>query len=307
MMKADQDRTIVFGVVLIVATALTISVQDLIFKLLSSDLTLWQIFALRGLIAIPVLMVIGVLLGRGPNVSRRAFRPWPLLRAFCLTMTFLAFYAAIPFLSLSTVGAANYVAPVFVALLSAYVIGERVGRLGWIGVFLGFAGVVALLQPGTDAFSAFALLPIVGAAFYAGGHIITRTRCQDVPVASLALSVNVVMCLAGLSLSLALFAGWAPDDMARSFPYIFGVWSPLTASDWMVLALLAGFTVCIAMMLAAAYQSAPPTTIATFEYSYLVFVALWDIAFFGQTPTLLSVIGMAMIVGAGLLVMRRAD
>ena len=133
----------------------------------SSEMTLWQIFALRGLIALPVLALIGWVRTRSSLVIYEAIKVWPLLRGLCLTITFLAFYAALPFLSLSTVGAANYNAPIFVALLSAYVIGEAVGRAGWIGVFLGFAGVVVLLRPGSDAFSPFAALPVIGAFFYA--------------------------------------------------------------------------------------------------------------------------------------------
>ena len=81
-----------------------------------------------------------------------------MLRAIFITMTFLAFYSAIPFLSLSTLGAANYIAPVFVTLLSAYVIREAVGPTGWLGVLVGFTGVIVLLQPGSDAFSPWACL-----------------------------------------------------------------------------------------------------------------------------------------------------
>ena len=306
MTNSGAGQRVSFGIFLIIATALTISLQDLVFKLFSGALTLWQIFTVRGLMAISVLLLMGLARGRARQFVRVAVQPWPLLRSLCLTATFLAFYAAIPFLNLSTVGAANYVAPIFVALLSAYVIGERVGPLGWVGVFLGFAGVITLLQPGTDAFSAYALLPVVGAAFYAVGHIVTRVRCRNLPVAALALSLNITMCLAGALISLVLLLFALPAELAASNPYLFGSWVQVGPTDWLVLALLAGFTITIGMMLAAAYQAAPPAVIATFEYSYLVFVALWDVLFFGQSPTLLSLSGMAMIVVAGLLVTRRA-
>ncbi|MEM8838440.1 MAG: DMT family transporter [Pseudomonadota bacterium] len=305
MSDAGTSRSLRLGIALIVATAFTISVQDLVFKLFASELTLWQIFALRGLIAVPALLAIGAARGQFRPILSSAFQLWPVLRALCLTTTFLAFYSAIPFLALSTVGAANYIAPIFVALLSAFVIGEAVGRWGWVGVFLGFAGVVVLLQPGTDAFSPFALLPVIGAAFYATAHIITRTRCQTVPVAALALSLNTAMCLAGFLISIGLLLVEPPETMTETFPYIFGTWSSVGLSDWLVLACLAGFSILIGIMLAASYQKAPPATIATFEYSYLVFVAFWDIAFFGLSPTPLSLTGMVMIVAAGLLVMRR--
>ncbi|MBU2941101.1 DMT family transporter [Shimia thalassica] len=301
----SRPQNVARGVMLIVMAALTISIQDVIFKLLSSNLTLWQIFALRGVLAIPLLLTASWMSGAHRGILRAAFGKWPLLRALFITTTFLAFYAAIPFLSLSTVGAANYIAPIFVTLLSAYVIKEAVGPLGWVGVLLGFVGVVVLLQPGTDAFSPWALLPIIGAAFYALAHITTRTRCQGVPPAALSLSQNTVMLLAGIGVSLLLLYLEPQGEMILAYSYIFGHWSAVSPIDWVVLLLLAGFAAVIGMMLAGAYQAAPPSTVATFEYSYLVFVAVWDILFFGIIPTFSSITGMVLVVAAGLLVLRR--
>ncbi len=300
-----RAQNIAGGVTLIVLAAFTISVQDVVFKLFSSELTLWQIFALRGVLAVPMLLALSWMRGVQREVGRAALTKWPILRSVFITMTFLAFYAAIPFLSLSTVGAANYISPIFVTLLSAYVIKEAVGPLGWIGVLLGFIGVIILLQPGTNAFSPWALLPIVGAAFYALAHITTRTRCQSVPLASMALSLNLVMLFAGLIVSLLLVWHQPEGEVLSAYPYIFGTWSAVTFSDWLVLGLLAGFAILIGMTLAGAYQAAPPSIISTFEYSYLVFVAIWDILFFGTSPSVTSLTGMVLIVSAGLLVLRR--
>lgn len=297
----QTPQNILLGVTLIVVTAFAISVQDVVFKLFSSELTLWQIFALRGCLAVPVLFVIAYAKSGG----RAAFGRWPMLRAMFITGTFLAFYGAIPFLSLSTVGAANYTAPLFVALLSAYVIKEPVGWFGWVGVVIGFVGVIVLLQPGTDAFSAWALLPILGAVSYALAHIITRTKCQDVPLAALSLAQNSAMLFAGCSISLLLF--WAKPNgaLAQAYPYIFGLWAPVALDDWVTLAVLAGFAILLGMMLAGAYKAAPPSIVATFEYSYLVFVAAWDVLFFGLVLGGSTLGGMALIFLAGLLVLRR--
>ncbi|MEM7464579.1 MAG: DMT family transporter [Pseudomonadota bacterium] len=298
-------QNIMGGVLLIVAAALAISIQDVVFKFFSSNLTLWQIFALRGVIAIPLLLTVLWARGKHRGVLRTALGKWPLVRSVFITTTFLAFYAAIPFLSLSTVGAANYIAPIFVALLSAYAIKEAVGPLGWLGVLLGFAGVIILLQPGTDAFSPWAILPVVGAAFYAMAHITTRVKCQNTPLAAISLSQNIVMLTAGVVFSLLLYWFKPQGEVVRDYPYIFGLWSTVDLADWLVLSLLAGFAIVIGMLLAGAYQAAPPAIISTFEYSYLVFVAVWDILFFGIAPSFASISGMVMIVAAGLLVLRR--
>jgi len=69
--------------------------------------------------------------------------------------------------------------------------------------------------------------------------------------------------------------------------------------------LLAALVVSIGMGLAGAYQSAAPAIVATFDYSYLIFVALWDYLFFSTAPNATTVVGMALIIGAGILVVRR--
>jgi len=300
-----RPQHIMRGVSLIIVAALTISIQDVVFKLFSSKLTLWQIFALRGVLVIPILFAALRVRGTHQGVVSAALGKWPLLRSVFISTSFLAFYTAIPFLSLSTVGAANYIAPIFVTLLSAYVIREPVGSLGWLGVCLGFAGVIVLLQPGTDAFSPWALLPIFGAASYALAHITTRAKCQNVPVAALSLSQNIVMLLAGTVVSGVMLWLQLQGAVANAYPYIFGTWSNVGLADWLVLTLLAGFAIANGMMLAGAYQAAPPAIVSTFEYSYLVFVAVWDILFFGIAPTVASVSGMVLIVAAGLLVLSR--
>ena len=309
MSKAPHQtpQNILLGVTLIVVTAFAISVQDVVFKLFSSELTLWQIFTLRGCLAVPVLVAVAFAKKGAWSNVRAAFSRWSLLRAVFITGTFLAFYGAIPFLSLSTVGAANYTAPLFVALLSAHVIKEPVGRFGWVGVVIGFAGVIVLLQPGTDAFSAWALLPILGAISYALAHIITRTKCQDVPLPALSLAQNFAMLGAGVVISLMLVLTKPLGALAQSYPYIFGTWAQVDLGDWATLSVLAGFAILLGMMLAGAYKAAPSSIIATFEYSYLVFVAAWDVLFFGLVIGGSTLGGMALIVLAGLLVLRRGS
>ncbi len=303
--KEAQPLHVVRGVTLIVGAMFITSVQDVIFKLFSNELTLWQIFTLRGLLALPLLVILAWVKGIRGAVFKGALQKWPLLRSLFLTISFVAYYAAIPFLSLSTVGAANYIAPIFVTLLSAYVISEPVSLRGWVAVFVGFAGVIILLQPGTDAFSPWAVLPVFGAFFYAISHIITRAKCQSIPLATMALAITIVM-LSTASLVSGILLLWHPsDELTHSYPYIFSEWSPIGTSGWFVLGLLAALNVVIGLGLAGAYQAAPPSIVATFEYCYLIFVAVWDYLFFATTPGGATVIGILLIVGAGLMVLRR--
>jgi len=300
-----RPQNIARGITLIVATMFVVSIQDVIYKFFSSELSIWQIFALRGQLALPLLFALAWVRGIGRDVLVDALRKWTLLRSFFMTLCFLAFYAAIPFLSLSTVGAANYMAPIFVTLLSAYVINEPVGLRGWIAVFAGFVGVIILLQPGTDAFSPWALLPVIGAVFYALSHILTRTKCLLVPLPTMALSLNIVMLSVGLIMSGIILIWQRSEALTRAYPYLLGGWSPVGTSDWLVLGLLAILTVVIGLGIAGAYQAASPSIVATFEYCYLVFVAMWDYLFFATSPNNATILGMLLIIGAGLMILRR--
>ena len=60
------------------------------------------------------------------------------------------------------------------------------------------------------------------------------------------------------------------------------------------------------MALAGAYQLGRPSTVATFDYSYLVFVAFWDLFIFDLTPTVGGLVGMACIVAADIMITRSA-
>lgn len=302
--KNRPDR-VNLGITLIVIAVFMMSIQEAVFKLFSADLSLWQIFTLRGILALPLLLVISVIQGHRRSVWREALSKWPLLRSLFLTLMFIAMYSAIPLLNLSTVAAGLYTAPVFVTLMSAYIIGEPVGVRGWVAIAMGFGGVLAILQPGADAFSLWAILPVFGGFLYALSSITTRSKCQTVSPAALALSLNLALLLAGVVISFILLY-WPPaNELTTSYPFLFANWSVINASEWGVMLLLAGFTVAVGMMLAAAYQSAPPPTVATFDYSYLIFMALWDILFFSTALDGKTTIGILLIISAGLLVMRR--
>jgi len=293
------------GITLMVTAVFMMSIQEALFKQFSADLSLWQIFTLRGLLALPLLFIIALARRQHSSLWPQAMSTWSLLRSLFMTLMFIAMYSAIPFISLATVAAGIYTAPVFVTLMSAYVIGEPVGRRGWMAITLGFTGVLVILQPGADAFSFWALLPVLGGFLYALSNVITRSKCQSVTLASMALSLNLALLLAGLILS-AVMLLWQPDgELIQAYPFLFSEWTDIGTFEWAVISFLAVLVVAVSIALAGAYQSAPPSTVATFDYSYLIFMVLWDMLFFATTPSATTIFGIALIVIAGLLVMRR--
>ncbi len=302
--QARPDRTIQ-GVILIVLAVFMMSVQDALFKHFSNDLSLWEIYTLRGLIALPLFFIVALIQGQHKNLWGHALRKWSLVRALFMTLMLTSFYAAIPFLSLSTIAAGFYTSPVFVTLLSAFALREPVGSRGWIASFMGFSGVLFILQPGSDAFTFWTVVPVLGGFFYALSNITTRSKCQNEPVTALSLSVSLVLLLMGILMSGVILLWQPTEQLISRFPYLLSDWSEVSQLNWLIITLLAALLVGIGMALAGAYQATRPSIVATFDYSYLIFAALWDYLFFSTVPSVLTVFGMILIICAGLLVTRR--
>ncbi len=290
------------GACLIVFAVFLMALQDAIIKYASSDLTLWQLYVLRSLLALPVLVLIAGLKHHTKTTLAAATGHWVTLRSCLLVMMYVSLYAAIPVLPLATLAAGFYTGPLFIAILSAVLIGEPVGARGWLAVATGFAGVLMIIRPGTGDFSLLVLLPVLSGLFYALAAILTRDRCRhDTPVA-LAISLNLVLLATGAVVSLALLV-WQPSGMLFP-PFLAGSWTAMTWREWALIIVLAALIVGIGVGLAAAYQSARPVIIATFDYSYLIFSTIFGFVIFAETPDLQTVIGMGLIALAGLVVVR---
>ena len=272
---------------------------DAVVKLVSADITVWQVFVARSLFAIPIL--VALLFATGIGLRLRAPK-WAVLRSILLLFTWLAFYASLPVLSLSVAAVAVYTNPIMIALLSAVLIGEPVTVRQWGGVLLGFIGVIAILKPGTDAFSWFTILPLLAATFYALAMVLTRSKCQDEPPLALVLAAHSAFLLAGLA-AVGLLAILDLDAGTRdAYPFLLAGWAPMGLREWGLLLLLGVLSAAYFAGVARAYQIARPSIIATFDYAYLVSAALWGYVFFAERPDALTLAGMILITAAGLLV-----
>jgi drug/metabolite transporter (DMT)-like permease len=290
------------GIVLILASVLTMAFADALVKLLSANLTLWQVFTARSLFAIAILVAIML-------ATRTRFRPrtpfWVCVRSLFLVLSWIFFYASLPVLSLSVAAVTVYTGPIMIALLSAALIGEPVTARQWGGILLGFLGVIVILRPGTDAFSWFTVLPLVAAVFYALSMVLTRSKLQAEAPLVLALGLHGAFLATGLIATAALALIGLGAGTKAAFPFLLGDEAAMGLREWATMALLGALSAAYFLGVARAYQIAAPTIIATFDYAYLVSAALWGFVFFAETPDLLTIGGMVLITAAGLLVAAR--
>ena len=158
------------GVLAIIPAVFAMALTDAIFKSWSAGISLWQIWVLRSLVVLPVLYVMA-----GGRV-RVAGAGWIALRCLALILMYLTMYPALPLIDMSLAGAAFYTAPLFIAGLSALVLGQRIAGLQWLAILVGFAGLLLIVRPFGLAFTPIILLPVAAAFCYACAAVLTRAK-----------------------------------------------------------------------------------------------------------------------------------
>ena len=280
------------------------SLQDLIIKLISADYPVHQAMTIRSLVAAPLLL----LMVAADTGLRSLFSPQaPLLavRGVINLVSYTSFYLGLAAIPLANCVALYFTAPLFITLLSAVALKERVGPRTWFAVAIGFLGVIVMLRPGSDLFEWAAFLPVCAGMAYATAQVLARRiGTLESPVVMAAYS-NFVF-LIGASVMAALFGGGAlAHEGHASLAFLLRGWTMPTSTD-LLLMMSCGVIAAIALtLLSEAYRSAPANTVAPFEYSALPWSVLYGWAVWGDLPAAIGCLGIAIIVGAGLYVLYR--
>ena len=163
------DRTGLAIILSLIALAL-FDGMGLIIKLMSDRYSAMELSAWRNLFGL-IPAVIAVFASRVWQAAGRPIyiRQWKLAFARGLIVTFaqLAFYTSLGVMAFATASTITYANAIFMTALAVPLLGEKVGWIRWSAVLVGFVGVVLVMQPGSDAFTTYARLPLAAAAFYA--------------------------------------------------------------------------------------------------------------------------------------------
>jgi drug/metabolite transporter (DMT)-like permease len=295
--KADN---MAIAVAAMVFTDLTLSIADAIIKVTISDMPLSQFIFLRSCVTLPLLL--SILRWRFPHISLRpAYPGWAILRSGLLLSSLLIYYASLPRLDFSIAAAVYYTIPLFITLFASFWIKEPVGVQGWIGVALGFVGVLLMLKPEAGNINIHALMPLTSAILYALAMVLTRTKSRGENPFILALTFNLIAIFLGGSASLATVM--AGSEGGQSL--FMGDWIPMGWTQWALIVFLSMTMLIGSVGTAIAYQLGPSSVISTWDFSYLAFAVLWGVVLFSERLDIASMFGIALIALAGVIVVRR--
>jgi len=210
-----------------------------------------------------------------------------ILRASLLVVATILNFIALTYLPLTIISAIAFSAPIIVCLLSDRVLGETVGPWRWFAILLGFVGVIVVIQPFGVDFHWAALLCVINAFLLAAYSLMTRHLTKDVPTSTLQ------------------FYGGLTGTCAIA-PFAWIVWMPATAWHDFALWGLLGFGGWAGHeLLTRAHNIAPANALMPISYSYLIYMMASDVVIFALFPDLVELVGIAIIVTAGLIIWKR--
>ena len=283
---------------LAVLSTLGFAIQDMVVKLLTETGSLWQLMFLRAILVV-LILITWALLKRRPDSIWPSGLKWPIFRAFLMSCAYSFFYASLPFTALAQAASCFFTAPIFTCFFAAIILKEKVGIWRISSIFVGFLGVLYIIQPGTSQMQPILFLPVLAGASYALGVVITRGFCTDHPALSLTITHNAFYALVGALMVTFIPILPIPIDVQVANPFVFSGWVQLTSSIIIMIG-ITSLTHILAMTSSIrAYQSAESSFVAPFEYTYLIFAILIDYAVWQYIPSAQGIIGVTMIISAG--------
>jgi drug/metabolite transporter (DMT)-like permease len=231
--------------------------------------------------ALALVVWAGPALGRG--LLRTSQPRLQVVRGTLIAISSLCFFTALRWLPLGDATAINFGTPILVVLLSVVFLDERLTPARWAFVVAGFTGMLLIVRPGATILQGAALLVLLGASLYAVFQIMTRKLRGDDPRVTL-----FYPAICGTVL-FALVLPFVEHGFSWSWPH--------------ALLLLVGCLLGTAghFMFILAFQRAPASAVTPFTYMQLVFAIALGFAVFGDFPDALTLAGIAIIAGSGLL------
>lgn len=254
--------------------------DGLVRKATEAGVGVYQALFVRTAMMVVVLAVIAA--SRGEMTTRHHLHRPLLTRVTAEVIGAALFFGAIVRIEFANAQAILQLVPFAVTLAAAILLGERVSREMYAAVLLGLVGVLVVIRPATDGFSAWSLLAVGAAAMLVVRDLATRDVSDDIPATSVALSTAVG--LTALTGVITAFVGWDPVGADAAIP----------------LCLSVGFLVAGYLFTIQTVRVGDLSVSAPFRYSLLLGAVVIGYALFDEVPDGFTIAGSVVIVVSGL-------
>ncbi|QYX57261.1 DMT family transporter [Roseovarius sp. SCSIO 43702] len=290
-MQSATDRT-GLAIVLSLLALLLFDCMGLIIKHLSDRYTAAELSAYRNFVGL-VPSAVALWSSRVWHANGRVLRmrQWKLacLRGIITTLAQFCFYLALSRLPFATAATIGYADALFMTALAVPILGERVGAARWLAVGVGFAGVVMVMKPGGESFTADAFLPLAAAFCYALSGVLARKMDGDVPSPLINLYSSGTSVIGATVLALSL-GGFSDLQGAGDVGWILA---------------MGCFGGCAVLLIVISFRMTEQANLAPFHYFGILIAFVLGWMFFGEAPVDDLMPGAIFIAAGGLMIVWR--
>jgi drug/metabolite transporter (DMT)-like permease len=256
-------------------------------KLLSASYPVGMIIFARNFFALWPL-ALGILMLGGKSLLTTRQPRLHIVRGLVGMATMYCSFAAIGSLPLATLTALQFTMPIFMVILAALWLRERLSfaQIGAVG--FGFAGAMLIANPANGTFNFATLLALLAALCGGTASVMARQLTKTDHSLTIAFYYSLASALFG---AVMLTQGFMVPNLHD-----------------LALFMAAGFAGGVAqLLLTQAYRHAAVGVIAPYEYSSLLWASLFGWMFWGDIPTVFTLAGAVIIIAADLIVLLQAE
>lgn len=280
-MHKALSKPILIGSVLIVLAFLANTVQSVFGKYIEAQLSV-EMFTWVTFLSALIIML--------PIVAARGFKDLPtqagkfhLLRGATGIAGFLLFIGAAQLTSLVNANVLLNTTPIFIPIIALLFLGQKVDRKLWLAIAMGFAGMVIIVKPDASIFTNPGNLVGLAAGLVTAIEFLAVKHLDetDSPITQM-----FYFLLIGTACSTLI---------------VMSKFQAITHEQMLVMVATGGCLVAFQFLLIKAYMYAKPHEIGAFQYSSVVFAAIFGWTLFRERIDIGTIIGTLLICGGGII------
>jgi len=180
---------------------------------------------------------------------------------------------------IAEVTAMNFLNPIYVTLLAAVLLGERLAIRRILAILVAFAGALVILRPGIREVGPGHIAMLFTAASFAGGYLIAKIMADEV-------APTVVVGMLSLTVTIGLA------------PFAWAVWVEPTWAEIGWLFLVAVFATLGHYTMTLAFAAAPLAVTQPVTFVQLIWATLVGAILFDEPADLYVILGGGLIIAA---------
>ncbi|WP_193170867.1 DMT family transporter [Nisaea nitritireducens] len=263
-----------------------VTLNDGIAKWLTDVYPVGQLIALRGVLVLVLIFGFAFMTGRRRQLRVTHWR-FQLTRAAIIVLSTYSFIWALKLMAIADATAIAFAGPIVTAALVVPLLGEQVGWRRWMAILIGFCGVLIMVKPTPETFSAVALLPLFATVMGSFRDIVTR---------KMHLTESTLSMLA-VGMSFVTLSGFA------SYP--FTDWQPVAVAHILLFAVSSIFVGAAQFLMIEAFRYSEAGFVTPFKYTSMIWAVLIGFFVWGDVPDLWILGGTALVISSGLYILHR--